>query len=163
MRKISVITILVLSFFVQGCGTLIHGTRQNIAINSSPSGAKVAVGKLNVRTPATISLARHRNYIVTAKKEGYEDSQVQIIRHFKHKWATIFGNILWLPAGLIIDFAAGGAWVLEPNVLNINKYIMKCLYRQVTNAKEYKNVVARSFSDVAISLSFSDLFGESRE
>ena len=119
MNKITIITILVLTFFLQGCGTLIHGTRQNITINSNPSGAKVAIGRLKVRTPATVSLARRRNYIITAKKEGYEDSQVQIIRYFKHKGSTIFGNILWMPAGLIIDFAAGGAWVLEPKVLNI--------------------------------------------
>ena len=117
-QKVSIITVLALSFFVQGCGTLTHGMRQNITINSRPSGAKVTVGKLNVKTPATVSLARNRDYVVTAKKDGYEDSQTQIVRSF-NTGSTIFGNILWLPPGLIIDFVTGGAWSLEPRTLSI--------------------------------------------
>ena len=64
-----------------GCATIIHGTHQNIAVNSSPSGAKVIVwGVEKGKTPTIINLPRGEsgNLILRFEKEGYEPVEVML-------------------------------------------------------------------------------------
>ncbi len=116
MRKIFVV--LILGIFVQGCGTIIHGTRQNVKITSEPSDAEATIGQLKVKTPATVSLSRDKDHVVTVEKEGYEKATAPINRSFNGV-ATILGNILWLLPGVVVDVFAGGAWTLEPETVDM--------------------------------------------
>ena len=111
--------ILAIAVFGYGCGTIVYGTRQNVSIGSNPSGAAATIGDIKVKTPATVSLSREKDYVVTVESEGYERGQAIINREF-NGWATILGNILWLLPGVVVDLWAGGAWTLKPEAVNVS-------------------------------------------
>ena len=119
MARKSLGIILAMAVFGYGCGTIIHGSRQNVSIGSNPPGATATVGDIKVKTPATVSLAREKDYVVTVSSEGYESRQTTINREF-NGMATILGNILWLLPGVIVDLWAGGAWTLNPEAVNVS-------------------------------------------
>ncbi len=120
VKKYSLITLLVsICVFTSSCGTIIHGTRQNVAISSNPPGATAQVGAITVTTPATLSLSRDKDYVVNFEKDGCQKSQTVINRSF-NGGATILGNILWLLPGVAVDLVAGGAWTLEPDAVNVS-------------------------------------------
>ncbi len=101
-----------------GCGTIVHGTRQNVMISSNPPGATATVNGMQVETPAVVSLSRDKDHMVTVEKEGCKKGHVPINRSFNGV-ATILGNILWLFVGVVVDFVAGGAWTLEPDNVTV--------------------------------------------
>ena len=101
-----------------GCSTITKGNRQMITINSVPSGAKVKIGGLKGVTPYTADLATDKDYIAEISLDGYEEQQVQITKSFRTV-TTIFGNILWLLVGVIVDVCSGSAYGLNPNNVNV--------------------------------------------
>lgn len=117
----AILILLSIIVMVVGCATIIHGTKQNIAFNSNPSGAKVIVkGMEKGKTPTVISLPRgETNIVIRFEKEGYEPVEVMMNRSVD--WVIvgggnclIFGGIL----GLAIDFATGAAYTLSPSEVN---------------------------------------------
>ncbi len=108
-----------LILLIVGCVTIIHGTRQNIAVNSVPSGAKVIVKGVHMgTTPAVIELNRNEsNIILRFEKEGYEPVEVVLNRSVD---AWIAGNIIFGGLiGLAIDFISGAAYKLSPSEVNV--------------------------------------------
>jgi hypothetical protein len=106
--------------FLTGCGTIVHGSKQQVSLDSNPQGATVKLTDgTHLTTPQTAELRRAQDHIVTIEKEGYEPERLTINRDFN--WgATIFGNILWITPGVIVDVLAGGAWTLNPERINVN-------------------------------------------
>ena len=88
-----------------------------VTINSEPDGATVKIDGLKGKTPFSASLARNNDYVVSIKKQGYKEEQVQITKSFSG--LSIIGNILWLLVGVIIDFASGSAYNLSPTKVNV--------------------------------------------
>lgn len=119
MFKKFVCLLLIISFVVSssGCATIVHGNRQLVTINSEPEGATVKIDGLKGKTPYSTSLARNQDYIANISKEGYKDEQVQITKSFSG--LAIIGNILWLLIGVIVDFASGSAYNLNPTKVNV--------------------------------------------
>lgn len=105
---------------LMGCGTIIHGSKQQVSFDSNPPGATVRLSDgTHLTTPQIAQLRRAQDHTVTIKKEGYEPERITINRDFN--WgATIFGNILWITPGVIVDVLAGGAWTLDPEHINVN-------------------------------------------
>jgi hypothetical protein len=72
MNLLNALLIFSLLIFPSGCATIIHGTTQDIEINTDPSGADLLVdGQKRYKSPATISLARRDEHIVEVSKDGY--------------------------------------------------------------------------------------------
>ena len=111
--------------FLTGCGTLIHGTTQQVSFESNPPGATVRLTDgTHLTTPQIAQLRRAQDHTVTIEKEGYESERIAINRDFN--WgASIFGNILWITPGIIVDVLAGGAWTLNPEHINVNLAVEK--------------------------------------
>ena len=116
-RIISILLALVLGWATTGCATIVHGNRQTVTINSEPSGASVKVDGLKGRTPFSASLARNNDYVVSIKKEGYKEEQVQITKSFSG--LSIIGNLFFLLFGVVVDFASGSAYNLHPTDVNV--------------------------------------------
>ena len=116
-RAISILLALALGWTTSGCATIVHGNRQTVTINSEPDGATVKIDGLKGKTPFSASLARNNDYVVSIKKKGYKEEQVQITKSFSG--LSIIGNILWLLVGVIIDFASGSAYNLSPTKVNV--------------------------------------------
>ena len=107
-----------LTLMVIACATIIHGTSQDISVNSVPSGAKVMVKGVHMATtPAVIKLSRKEsNIILRFEKEGYEPVEVALNRSVDG-WIAgniIFGGLI----GLAIDFINGAAYKLSPSEVN---------------------------------------------
>lgn len=106
--------------FLTGCGTIIHGSKQQVSFDSNPPGATVRLSDgTHLTTPHLAQLRRAQDHTVTISKEGYAPERITINRDFN--WgATTFGNILWITPGVIVDVLAGGAWTLDPEHINVN-------------------------------------------
>ena len=105
----------IITLLVQiNCCSIIHGTTQEISVNSQPSAAKVIVKGVHMATtPAVIDLKRKEsNIIIRFEKEGYEPVEVAL-RRGTDGWIAgniIFGGVI----GLVVDFINGAAYKLSP-------------------------------------------------
>lgn len=108
----------VLLVAASGCATVIHGTRDTVTINTTPSGARVIAGCFEGVTPATFELKRNSTHNILITKEGYEAHNI-VIKRTMDPW--VLGNILLGgPIGLVIDVADGAAFRLEPGQIVVN-------------------------------------------
>jgi len=119
MFKKSICLLLAVSvgFLASGCCSIIHGNRELVTITSEPTGAKVKMDGYKGTTPYTVSLDRSKDYVAEVSKEGYETEQRQITHSFSP--LAIFGNILWLLVGVIVDFATGSGYNLNPKYVDV--------------------------------------------
>lgn len=102
-----------------GCGTIIHGSTQDIDIASNPSSAIVFVNGAKMgETPARLTLRRKDNHTLKITKEGYESVEVYI-KGSTSAW--IIGNIVFggIP-GCVIDLITGGAYDLAPERVDVS-------------------------------------------
>ncbi|RQW87999.1 MAG: PEGA domain-containing protein [Geobacter sp.] len=66
-----------IALFGFGCQPMV--LKQNIPVSTNPLGAKIyANGTLVGQTPATVSLERTQNHIITLVKENYRQEDVVI-------------------------------------------------------------------------------------
>ncbi len=117
MKKVSFL--LILPIIISGCAAIIHGSSQDIAVNSTPSGAKVIImGAHEATTPAVINLKRSNNNIILRfEKEGYEPVEFALTRKVDG-WVVGnigFGGLI----GLVVDFATGAAYKLAPEEVSL--------------------------------------------
>jgi hypothetical protein len=100
-------------FAISGCATIIHGTRQDVSISSSPSGADVWVDNSQVgQTPVIAHLSRKDSHIVKLVLPGYQPYETTITRSVSGwVWGNIaFGGLI----GLGVDAISGGIYKLSP-------------------------------------------------
>jgi len=121
---LSLIVILGLfTFIIVGCATIIKGTKQDIYIKSDPPNAEVIItttGGVEVWkgvTPASVKLAKKKEYVVTIRMSGYKDATVQITQSFE-PWAL--ANLVCTGiVGLVVDAVDGAMWKLEPDQIMV--------------------------------------------
>lgn len=112
------ISSVVLSILFSSCATLISGTKQNVSINTEPSGARVFVdGKdQNMITPCDIQVKRKKEVSYTFQKDGYKDGQITENGSFNPVVLTNFLTVFfWLPGGAI-DYGTGAAYKYPSDV-----------------------------------------------
>ena len=110
MRPMLVLLIMLLAA-LQGCGSLVHGTSQELEINTIPPGAKATIGTQTCVTPCKLTVKR-ASPNVQVEKDDYKKT-VDLKKDFQYG-ASHFGNILWAEVGIIIDVATGSAWEIQP-------------------------------------------------
>lgn len=104
-----------------GCATLVNGPNEDVAISSTPTGAKVFVdGDLKGRTPLTVPMSRRDYHDVRIELAGHDDYQETIGRTWS-PW--LLGNLcplgpLSLAVGSGVDYATGGGFKLAPTVID---------------------------------------------
>ena len=116
-----------LLLFLGGCATIISGKNQEIQISSTPAQAQVKVERVSGgglvsawqgTTPATASLARKYEYLLTVSLEGYHPVEMSL-ESGSNGWVwgnLLFGGII----GLIIDFSNGAAKKINPGEIQID-------------------------------------------
>lgn len=129
LRQLSILTLIGCT----GCASIVGKTRQEVAIKSVPSGAKLEI--IDVRsgaevfsgtTPSIVMLDRSAGYFkkarykVTIEKKGYPGKEI-LLEGSPNKW-YLFGNIIFgagAPIGyFLVDPATGAMWTLEPGDVN---------------------------------------------
>ena len=122
-QRIALPIILVLALATMlGCASIIHGSKQKLTFQSTPTGATVdvtdamGVSHGTCFTPCTLDLKRKNQYKATLLKDGFEPVELLIDRK-SDGW--IWGNILLGGIiGLIVDFSNGAAYKLSPTELH---------------------------------------------
>lgn len=105
--------------FSQGCATIMHGSTQQVTVNSTPMGANVLVdGGMHFKTPAAIMLSRKETHTIEISMDGYQTETVDIKRVLSGATAgnLLFGGLI----GAAIDTSSGGAYRLEPEDIKID-------------------------------------------
>lgn len=113
----SILTVSIFLLFTQACGTIIHGTTQEVGISSSPSNASVTInGQNHGNTPMIIDLKRKDSHMVKIELNGYQPYETNLTRSTS---GWIWGNIVFGGLiGLVVDASAGGMYKLTPEQLN---------------------------------------------
>ena len=112
-----VASLAVFAAVVAGCATIMHGTSQQVGINSQPVGATVVVDSQTVGvTPVAAKLARKRAHRITVTMQGYEPFAMVTTRKTSGwVWGNIvFGGLI----GLIVDASTGGLYDVRPEEVN---------------------------------------------
>jgi len=100
-----------------GCATIMHGTSQDIGLQSSPTNAKVLVDGLPMgNTPVVAKLSRKDNHIVKMNLDGYQPFEATLTRGTSGwVWGNVvFGGLI----GLAVDAMSGGLYNLSPNQIS---------------------------------------------
>lgn len=115
-----ILAALLVAALLTGCASIIHGSRQDVRVMSSPSGAVVRVNLNNqaTTTPGVLTLNRKEvAYVLTFEKEGYKPVEISLRRTID---GWLFGNILFGGLiGLVIDFASGSSYKLTPDEVQV--------------------------------------------
>jgi hypothetical protein len=116
MNRVACVLLL---FTVAGCGALFNSGPANIPMSTNPPGAEVWIdGTSRGVTPLTLPLAKNRNHTVTLRKDGFEDTTVEIGRKVSAGYVIldILGGVL----PVVVDAATGSWYVLDTNNVNVN-------------------------------------------
>lgn len=104
---------------LMGCGTIIRGTTQDVAVGTSPSRARVWVdGHYTGLTPVIMNLARKDDHTIRIELEGYEPHTVTLTK--KVAGSVIGSFILGIGIGLAVDAISGGLYFFEESPVHIN-------------------------------------------
>lgn len=102
-----------LTLTVTGCATILHGSKQQIGISSTPTGASISVNGQNMGiTPMVVKLLRKDTQAIKVEMEGYNPYEIVLTRKVDG-WIAgniIFGGLI----GLIVDAADGAMYKLSP-------------------------------------------------
>lgn len=114
-------TLLVISILTISCASIFKGSSADVRVNSNPAGVNIFINDIDRGvTPQTLSLKRNSDYLLTFKKEGYEDLNFEIFKKFDFG-TTVVGNIFsWGLVGIIVDVATGAAYSLTPADVEAN-------------------------------------------
>lgn len=116
MKKVTLATLTLVASFVilQACGTIIHGTTQEIGISSNPSKATVTVdGQEKGTTPMVVDFKRKDTHMVQIELDGYETYETTLTRKVS---GWVWGNIVFGGlVGLAVDAISGGLYKLNPD------------------------------------------------
>ena len=114
MNRQKLLLILCLAGLLSGCSTIVHGTSQDVVINTSPQGATAAVAGTSCTTPCKLNIPKATETLVLTK-QGY-GPRIVPLRKRTHVGTLIFGNILNLSFGLgaLVDISNGAKWYIVP-------------------------------------------------
>jgi hypothetical protein len=110
MRRLAALLALVAT---SACATIMHGTRQDVGISSTPTSAKVTVDNAPLgSTPIVANLKRGDNHIVRVEMPGYQPFEATLT---KKTSGWVWGNIVFGGlVGLAVDAITGGLYSLTP-------------------------------------------------
>ena len=110
---------LAFAFAATGCGTIMNGTRQTVAIQSTPPGANVTTvpASASATTPGSMVLERKNNYVLTFWADGYEPAEAHLRREMRTVILVL--DILAGVVGVLVDAVTGGWYQLEPETVSV--------------------------------------------
>lgn len=98
------------------CASIMHGTKQDVGVSSSPTSARVTIDNQPMgNTPTVAKLSRKDNHIVKIELDGYQPYEATLTRKTSGwVWGNIvFGGLI----GLAVDAISGGLYNLTPEQL----------------------------------------------
>lgn len=94
-----------------GCGALFNNGPETVTFTSVPDGADVYIdGTRRGTTPLSIPLSKSKEYVVTFRKDGYDEVVATVNRRVAKRWVIL--DVLGGLVPIIIDAATGSWYVL---------------------------------------------------
>jgi hypothetical protein len=116
MIKVRSLAIAAFILSTGACASIMHGNKQGISVNSTPTGASVVVdGQPMGTTPAVLQLARKSTHVIQLNLDGYQPYEIALTRGTSGwVWGNIvFGGLI----GLGVDAATGSLYKLSPETI----------------------------------------------
>ncbi len=112
--KLAAVALVLAGIPLAGCATVLNGTSQDVAFDSEPEGAVIALHTgQNCVTPCAFSMKRGDDARVEISKPGFQPVTVYIQSRLA---GSAFGNILLGgPIGAVVDGSNGSSNRLYPN------------------------------------------------
>ena len=129
---------IVILCFQTGCASIVSGKEQDISIRSNPMGADVTIDGMPVgKTPVTTEVKRKRRHQIKVTKEGYIEETRVTKKGFNwwHMGNILIGGII----GIIVDFATGAVYSVDPDEINVALVPTSETEVQVRNPSENQN------------------------
>ena len=118
-KTLSSCLVVSLLFFQTGCASIVSGKSQDVSIRSNPPGAAVEIDGMSMgKTPFTTELRRKKRHQIKVIKEGYLEESRVTKKGFNWWFAgnVLIGGII----GIIIDFATGAVYNVDPDEINVS-------------------------------------------
>jgi hypothetical protein len=94
-----------LALLLSGCATVLHGTRQDVRVETNPPGATASAGDQKITTPGVLKLKRKEKALeIVVEKEGYETRRVALTRKDS---ALQWLNVIGIPGGIVAGATVG--------------------------------------------------------
>lgn len=95
-----------------GCGTIVNGIHQDLAITSSPGGSSVSIdGVPSGTTPVVVPVKRLHAHVVKVERPGYYPFEASVVP-MTSTWE--WGNVIFAGLiGLAVDAWTGGMYDLS--------------------------------------------------
>src|SRR5271169_4486996 len=104
MTRTNALMLTILAAWLGGCAALVHGTSQQVRIESSPPGAKATVNSQTITTPGVLTLPREYPFIVNFEKPGCAPTYAHVNPETSN---LVWGNLLLGGyIGAAIDYAS---------------------------------------------------------
>jgi hypothetical protein len=107
------------SLALAGCATVTRGTTDRVQVVSETSGAQAStsIGQSCPSTPCTFEVSRKSEFIVTFRKEGFQEATVPVRTRIPGAGAAGFAGNLLLGGvvGMGVDAATGATMEHYPN------------------------------------------------
>lgn len=105
LEPLGVSLLLVLAPLLSGCATVLHGTRQDVRVETDPPGATASAGDQKITTPGVLKLKRKEKALeIVVEKEGYETRRVALTRKDSGlQWLNMIG----IPVGVGVGASVG--------------------------------------------------------
>lgn len=112
MRTVGMVALCFMVLSATGCGLVVNGIHQDLAITSSPGGAHVSVdGVQRGTTPVVVPLSRKHAHVVAVEQDGYRPIEASVVP-VTSTWE--WGNIIFAGLiGLAVDAWTGGMYELS--------------------------------------------------
>jgi hypothetical protein len=117
MKKLLPAAVLCPLLILSGCCTIINGSKQQVSVSSTPTGAKVLVDGNEVGlTPFIATLTRKDTHTLKIEMDGYQPYEISFARRVDGWLAgnIIFGGLI----GVVIDAVTGSMYKLSPGEVN---------------------------------------------
>ena len=120
MQRFRSVISLATMFALTACGTIIHGSHQNIMVQSSPAGAKVETlpASGTFTTPTTLNLERKNSYTLNFTSPGYSPASFVVKNEISG--GVLIGDILLGFVGVIVDAVTGAWYNLSPETATVS-------------------------------------------
>ena len=151
-------------FALIGCGTIMHGPRQLVTVQSTPVGAilHVSPGSDTGSTPLTLNLERKRHYTITLTSPGYTSATVELRPDVGIGTAFADGFFTGM-IGLVVDAIDGSLYGLKPESPNVtlsragaNDSGPKEIHIRLLETEGGRHVEVRSDARIDIAVEFCD-------
>lgn len=109
--------LLVISFALSGCATILKGSSDKVDFSSEPTGAKIYVnGSLMGTTPTTLKLESKKTYTIEFKQPGFETKTITLTNSVGAGYLVL--DILFGLVPVIVDAGTGAWFTLDQDHVN---------------------------------------------